>query len=138
MIQEAARQEIATIIAAMVAAHTDYPLVVETNNRDPVDQTTQTDPYFKVQIKWLGGEQKDLGPAPMVGQYGQILLAACVKEGSGEKAANVLMDFCAPYFERKALALLQTDMYLPMSDPILLGWYYVTGLVNFKCYRISA
>ncbi len=135
--RESARVDVANAIAALIAAHTSYPLVVEIDNREVVDQAQQTVPYLKVQIKWLGGDQKDLADKPFVGQYGQILLAACVKLGSGSKAANDLLDFAVPFFELKSWPTIITRVFEPMKDLEEKGWYHVTGLVNMYYYRVS-
>lgn len=135
---EAARVEIATIAATLVAAHSVYPLVVEYDNRLVVDQVAQETPYLQLQMKYLSGMQMDMAAKPIVGQFGQLLLAVVVKAGTGTKAANDLMDFVVPYFELQKLTLLQLKEFQPTAAITLNGWYYVTGFINFQFYRISA
>lgn len=134
---EGARLDLAGIVDAMVAAHSSYLLAVEMPNRDLIDQTTQTNPYLKVQLKWLNGQQMDLADKPLVGQFGQILISACVRKGAGEKGANELLDFCTPYFELKDLTVIRTKIFEPQNFVEFEGWWYANALVNFWFHRVS-
>lgn len=135
---EAARVEIATIAAAAALAHTSYTLNIEDDNHTLTDQVRQSSPYLQLQVKYLSGRQMDMADKPIVGQFGQVLLAAVVKAGAGSKAANDLMDFMVPYFELKKLNLITLKEFQPGPTSTISGWYYVTGFLNFEYYRISA
>lgn len=138
MSRELARIDIANVVASIIAAHTDYPLVVQMSNRDNVDQALQENPYLQVSVKWLKGLQMDMSPHPLVGNFGQILIASCVKKGAGEKAANLLLDFCTPFFELKQLANIRTQVVQPGNESPVNDWFYVTSFINFDMYRLSS
>jgi hypothetical protein len=104
---EQARLDIMNVINQIQADFSDYPLVVESDNRQVVDEATQDNPYLQVEIDYLpGGGQMDLGTRPMVKQVGQLCLYAVVKEGAGSAGAGHLLDFVLPYFDCKTRGIV--------------------------------
>lgn len=94
--RESFRQAVVTAVEARKALWSDYPLVIEYDNRILVDTQTQSNPFLCVEIHYIGGEQVDLGGSPNHRVYGQLTLAAAVKEGSGSKQANDLLEHFFP------------------------------------------
>lgn len=125
------RQAVMTVIGQIVADHRDYPLKVETTNRDPIDQATQMDPYLQVTVAPMGGEAAELGRNPMVKQSGQILLAAVVKDGAGEADALALIDFVLPYFSTKDFGNLHCEAGHAVGGRLIKGLWYQPAIVPF-------
>lgn len=132
------RTDVMTVMTAIVSAWTDYPLLVEAPDRDVVDQTLQTNPYISVDIKMMGGEQKELGRKPLTEQRGQIVLMVTSKCGTGTVAANKLLDFVVPYFELKDLPLcVRTHTADVFGAKEIKGWRHSPILVNFFYHRFA-
>lgn len=128
---ETARQSIVTAIEAAKTGNPVSGLIIEYDNRIIVDTQTQTNPYLAVQIMWMSGEQADLSATPLHRMWGQIHLAAVVKEGSGSAAANGLLDWFYPRLQRKAWGAVRTLMadYAPVKP--WQGWVYYPVLTPF-------
>lgn len=131
MSQAQVYDEIMQVLQQAAADHTTYALTIETGNRSVVDQSTQVDPYLKAEIKFLTGDQLDLGTAPKTEQWGQIWLSACCKEGDGELELMKLLDFLAPYFAYKSLGLTQCRAVVRVQPKTINGVYRLPALVNF-------
>jgi len=128
---ESARQSIVTGIEAAKVGNPVSGLIIEYDNRIIVDTQTQTNPYLAVQIMFMSGEQADLSAAPIHRTYGQIHLAAVVKEGSGSALAMGLLDWFYPRLQRKAFGAVRTLMadYAPVKP--FKGWSYFPVLIPF-------
>jgi hypothetical protein len=116
---------------------TDYPLVIQIDNRIVVDQGGQTEPYLDVQIEPLGGGQADMADRPLVEQYGQILLAAVVRCGAGTTDAKKLLDFVLPYFDMKDIGTVRCHAAVAVKPREEKGQYYAPGMVNYWYHRVS-
>lgn len=125
------REAVMAVVGQIVADHTGYPLVVETPNRDVVDQAAQVYPYLQVSVVTMLGEQAELGPNPMIRREGQILLAAVVKDGAGVADAEALMDFVLPYFSTAQLGIVQCHAAHPVQGKEFKGWWYQPAIVPF-------
>ena len=125
------RQTVMTVVQQIVTDHTSYPLVVETSNRDVVDQATQTNPYLAISIKPLSGDQAEIGPSPYSQQLGQIQIAAVVKDGAGVADALALLDFVLPYFHLKVLSTVQCQAAYPVGGREVKGWWYESAIVPY-------
>lgn len=133
------RTDVMTVMTAIVAAWTDYTLLVEAPGRDVVDQSTQINPYVSVDIKMYGGGQKDLGQHPIVEQRGQIILMVKSKCGTGTVPANKLLDFVVPYFELKDLPLcVRTHSADAFDGKEIKGWLHSPIIINFFYHRLSS
>lgn len=132
-----ARTDIATAVAAAVAAWVAYPLVVEMDNRSAVNYDTQQKPFLQVDSYYLGGDQLDLGDSPLVKQYGQIMLSVVSKEGTGIAESAALADFLVPYFELKNFVVVRTHAAEPQKSRILRGWHYQPVLIPFWFVRTT-
>lgn len=95
--RELARQAIVAKVESLKALFTDYNLLVEYANGDVVNTALQKNPYLKVRIVYQDGSQIDLGEEPGHRLIGTIVIEACVKEGSGTKQANDLLNHFYPY-----------------------------------------
>lgn len=128
---ESARQSIVTAIEAAKTGNPVTGLIIEYDNRIIVDTQTQTNPYLAVMIMWMRGEQADLSATPLHRMYGQIHLAAVVKEGSGSAAANGLLDWFYPRLQRKSLGAVRTLMADLAPVKPFQGWQYFPVLIPF-------
>ena len=137
MSQLVARQDIAAAIEAARAAWTPYNLVVEQENRDIIDQVTQVNPYVGVDLMFYDGQQMDLGPAPLVGVYGHILLAVCTQEGKGTSGVTPVMDHMSQALSRKTFSLVKTSVPKPQPYVIRKGWYCQLSLINFWYHELA-
>ncbi len=130
---EANRAAIVAACEAARAAWTEYDLKVEYDNRHTVDLAAQVDPYLMVDIVYLDSEQMDLnGATPLVGDFGQIMLSAGVKEGMGSAGVVKLLQHFRPYLELKdSLGAVRTRV-AKLTRPITVrGFYYQPMLVSF-------
>lgn len=132
-----AHTEIMTVVEALQAAWTDYPLVVETTNRAAVDQSVQTNPYLQVTVRMIGAQQLDMADRPQVKQRGQILLSVVSKGLSGVAKGNNLLDFCQAYLDLKNLGAVQCQAFEVVDGVSIKGWWYAPAIVNFWYTRLS-
>ena len=128
---ETARQNIVTAIEAAKTGAPTSNLVIEYDNRIVVNTQTQTDPYLAVHVMFMGGAQADLSDAPIHRVYGQIHLAAVVKEGQGSAKALALLDFFFPQLQRKTFGIVHTHMADTTPVKTLNGLVYYPILVPF-------
>lgn len=126
-----AHQAIMTVISQIVADHTAYPLKVEADNRDVIDQSLQLDPYLQVTIAPMGGEAAELGPNPLVKHTGQILISAVVKAGAGTADVKALLDFVLPYFSTQDLGTLHCQAAHGVLGYPAKGLWYQPAIVPF-------
>lgn len=125
------RQTVRAVAQQIINDHTAYPLVVETDNRDVVDQAFQVNPYLAISIKPLRGEQAEIGVAPLSKMEGQIQISAVVKDGSGTADAEDLLDFVLPYFHLQNLATVQCQAAFPTGGREVKGWWYESAIVPY-------
>lgn len=137
MSREQVRIDVATVIQEIVNTWTDYPLVVEMDNQEAVDQATQTKPYLQVQIRHLDAEQADMSDNPFVKHYGQVLISVVSKEGTGTTDANKLLDFIRPKFNLKNIGLVNCKAFEDKSGKPDKGWWYSPAIVNFWYHKLS-
>ena len=131
MSREAARIDINTAISVAAAAWGAYTVLVDYENRDLVDYASQTNPHLAVDIVYYDGKQMDLGAAPTIGRYGQIMLAVCVQEGQGTSRANQLMDHFESALQLKNWSLVRTHAAKPQRSVNRKGWFCLVTLVDF-------
>lgn len=133
-----ASRDIRAVVNQIRADFTDYPLVVEINNRSEVDQATQQDPYLIVEIDYLpGGGQLDLAERPTVRQVGQLCLYAVVRKDAGEDAARALLEFVVPYFELQTRGAVRFHAAQAIRGREVKGWWYVPALLDFWYDRLA-
>ena len=128
----AAGAEIRTVVEQLRTAWTDYPLLVEYDNKDTINLAEQTDPFLCVSIINLAGGQLDLGAAPRTRQWGQIQLAVAVKKGQGVADLEELMDFLAPYFSMKDFATVRCQAFSVQKDRPEKEWLYRPAIIPFS------
>jgi hypothetical protein len=132
MSREKIRVDIVTAISALKAGFPGvYPLVIEYDNITAIDTQYQTDPYLRVDIKFIDMSQADISDNPTHRVHGQILLAAAVKEGAGTKAANQILDYFYPKLQRKGFGMVRTHMATVAPETPHLGWVYFPVIVPF-------
>lgn len=127
----AARAEIATVLATAKAAWTDYPLVIEQDNSDEVNESTQQDPYLMVTIKNMKGDQLDLGTDPFSEQRGQILLTACTRAGGGTADGLKLLDFLGRYFAMKDFTTVRCHTAQAVGGSVIRGWWRESMIIDY-------
>lgn len=135
--KSAARAEIMSVVAVAAAAWSAYPLVVDAEGFDDVDQATQVNPYLKVDLIYLDGHQLDLGEAPRAIQYGQIILDVVAKAGTGMLPTETLQDFLIPYFDMESLGDVQCHAASAHKGETKLGWEHNPIVVTFWYTRIK-
>lgn len=127
----AARAEIGTVLAQIRTDWTAYPLVIEVDNDVAVDQATQPNPYLKVSIKNVAGDQLDLGDDPNTQQRGQILVSACTRAGGGTADGLALLSFVSRYFANKDFATVRCHTFEAVGGKDVKGWWYENGIINY-------
>ena len=123
--------DITAALQQVIAAHTEYPLVIEQQNKTVVDQATQDDPYLRIEIRHLAADQMDLSPRPRVEKWGQIHLIAVCKPGAGTARVKALLDFATPYFELKRVGIVQCQAVHGTTGKLINGLWCEPAIVNF-------
>jgi hypothetical protein len=133
MSKEQIRQDLVSAVNALHAGFSGgYPLVIEYDNILIVDTQTQVNPFLQVEIKIVDMEQADMSDSPIHRVFGQLVIAAAVKEGKGVKAANLLLDYFYPRLQRKAFGVVRTYMADAAPEKKHLGWVYTPVLIPFR------
>lgn len=136
---EQARADVMAVVARIQADFTNYPLAIERENLDEIDQATQTDPYLQVEIDFLpGGGQLDLADQPLVRQYGQLCLYAVGKVGSGTAELDKLLDFVKPYFNLKRCGIVNFHAAQAVRGKPANGLYYKPMWLDFWYDTVSS
>jgi hypothetical protein len=125
------RQSIVTAIEAAKATFTDFPLVIEYDNRVLVDTATQVNPFLCVSIKFLDGWQADLSTSPIHRKIGQIQLQAAAKEGAGTAKALGILEHFYQALQRGQFGGVRTNMAKFAKESSHLGWVYYPSIVPF-------
>lgn len=114
-------------------AWNSYPLQVEYPNRERIDLATQINPYLMVDIVYNSSLQMDLGPQPLISDYGQIHIAAGVKIGSGTLILAKLLNHVRGYLEMKLLlgVGVRTQAATLTLDRTANGFYYQPMFIPF-------
>ena len=129
---EAIRVDIATAVATAASSFSTYPLVVEYPNRELIDLANQVNPFIRLQIKILEGEQVDLSDAPMHRFSGQIHLACATQVGQGVVKVNQALDHMYKLLQRRKLGTyVRTHMSVPAPMLEHNGWCYYPVVIPF-------
>jgi hypothetical protein len=132
-----ARQAIVTEIErarlAWNAVGGNYTLLVDYENFNEVDLSSQVNPYLAVDIVFRDTNQLDLGLAPILRDDGQIMLAVGVKEGGGTQEASRLLDFIRPYLQLRTDLLNGVRTHESKVQPPrrVAGFYFVPVVIGF-------
>ena len=130
--REQVRQALTARVIAIKASWTDYPLEVEFDNFDTVNQATQTLPYLRVSLVYLDGYQTDLGPNAGHRVLGTLVVEAMVKQGAGTAQANRLLEHFYPKLHMSsAMMPLRTQAARYGSAPPKDGWVAQAALIPF-------
>jgi len=138
MSAEAARLAIVTQFDAALAAYPPPVPIAQYENRNMVDTTLQQDPFVELDIKNISGRQLDLSNKPMTEQRGQIWITAFAKEGTGSRAAGLILDYFLPWFELKELGIVRTHSAFYFNAKPVNGWQPYPLLVPFWWIRVAA
>lgn len=137
MSQAQAYKDIMAVVQRIVDEHADYPVIVESDNRCVVDQSKQDNPYLKVEIVFLDGDQIELGDTARVEQWGQVWISAVCKGGVGSLRSLELLDFARPYFERKRIGTVTCRTVTAAKPKEVKGLWHTPAIVNFFYHRFS-
>lgn len=128
--------DIITVVKQIIASHTLYPLVVEQENKATVDQASQSNPYLKVEIRFMSADQVELSEQhQLVEQWGQLWLTAVCKPGAGTAGVKALLDFVTPYFDCKHFGIIRCRAVAAVAGKDVKGLWHAPAIVNFCYYR---
>ena len=131
---ETARVAITTKVKALAATWSQYTLEVEYDNRNLVNWGTQTNPYLSVEVMGIGGEQASLGPNSNHRIYGSVILTAWVHRGSGDKAANDLLEHFYPEMHMSdAMPPVRTQAARLVNAKPAKDWVGRSAVIPFWC-----
>ena len=131
-LRESVRLALVGKVQALAATFTAYPLEVEYANGIKVNTALQKNPYLKAWIVYQDGQQVNLSMTPDHRLIGTIVLEACVKEGSGTKAANALLEHFYPAIHMKdTIPPLRTLAARFSSKPASDGWAAEAAIIPF-------
>ncbi len=128
---ELAREAIVTAVEAAKVGAPVSPLVIEYDNRIVVDTQTQSKPFLRIEIKYLDGYQADLSHNPIHRFNGYISVQAAVKDGSGTKDANALLEHFYPQLHKRSMGIVRTHMAKPVPEQPHQGWCYYSVIIPF-------
>jgi hypothetical protein len=133
-----ARAEIAGWIEAARAAWTAWTVQVVGPNRSQIDLASPEaeQPHIEWGIKWRPGGQMSLGAQPVARQFGQLVIAAKVKEGAGAADCLQLLASVVPFVEAKNGTYVSTQVGSIADEVHAQGWYMLPLVVNFWMDRI--
>lgn len=135
---ETNRASIVGAVEAAKAAWGNFTVEIEYDNRFYVDLALQVNPYLMVDIIYNDSEQMDLGKQPMVCDYGWIVFAAGVKEGSGSTGLLALLQHFRSYLELKDnLGTVRTHVAKLTKPNTVNGFYYQPMMVPFWEQHLS-
>lgn len=121
--RELARVAVYSKIKALASSYAT-PVKIEYENLDAVELSTQADPYLKVFIRYIGGEQVDISNNPIKRRYGHIVLEAWDKVGRGTSKSNKILAHFVNGMERTdAMAPVRTHVADSMPPKTKDGWY---------------
>ena len=128
---ETVRQAIvAAVETAKIGCPGGVPLI-EYDNRIIIDTQAQALPFLCVQVKFLDAEQADLNANPIHRVWGQIHLAAAVKEGEGMAQGLVMLEHFYPQLHKKQIGSVRTAMATFTPPKPHIGWVYYPALIPF-------
>ena len=131
-LRELVRTALVAKVETLRASFMAYPLKVEYANGIKVNTALQTNPYLKAWIVYQDGQQVNLALNPDHRLIGTIVLEACVKEGSGTKAANTLLEHFYPAIHMKdTIPPLRTLAARFSSKPASDGWAAEAAIIPF-------
>ena len=136
MNREQIRQAIVTLVEARRAQWAGHQLVIEYEGQVVVDTQTQEHPFLCVKVIYISGEQVDMGINPNHRSWGQVHLAAAVKDGWGVSQANTLIDFFQPALHMRATGGLRLWGARPVRSVPHLGWTYHPIIIPFEADTI--
>lgn len=131
-LRESVRQAFVTKVTELASTFTAYTLKVEFSNGAKVNTSLQTDPYLRAWIVYQDGQQVNLSLTPDYRLMGTLVLEACVKEGSGTKAANQLLEHFYPAIHMKdTFPPIRTLAARFASKPTSDGWAAEAAIIPF-------
>lgn len=134
---ESARVALTTQFELALAAYPSTKPKVQYDNRNLIDPRTQIEPYISLSFININGRQLDLSPRPMSAQYGQVVLAAMVKENTGTSKANALLDYFLPWLELKELVAVRTHTGMGAKSFEKNGWEGYPIVIPFWWQRVA-
>lgn len=122
-------KRVSDLIPTFVAS---YTLKVEFDNREVINSKSHHDPYLKVKIGFLGGEQGEISDRPFHRFEGQLQLFACVPKNTGTSEAYKLLEHFYKGCHRRHLGpvLMFMASTLPADD--YEGWVHYGVAIPFK------
>lgn len=130
---EQARVALVTKIEALKATWLAYPLLVQYDNRESINYSTQVNPFLRVSIEYFNGAQIALGPNGGHRMMGVILLEAWVKVGQGSKLGNdLLTHFYLGVHQTDAMPPLRTKAAEFKTGNTINGWKAQAAIVPFR------
>lgn len=128
---ELTRQKIVTAVEALRASYPIQPLVVEYDNRLSVDIANQTAPYLIAEVVFITSIQADLSDHPRQRVYGQLLLTASSKDGSGSAKALTIIEHFSRGLQRNTYSGVRMGISTFIKPKEHLGQWLVSAIVPF-------
>lgn len=130
--REQARTALVEKLETLKAGWTGYDLIIEYPNTVPVNMSEQNKPYLCVSMLFQDGMQIDLSTNPSHRVIGTIVLEAMLKEGSGTRQANELLEYFYPEIHMKdSIPPLRTMAARFASKPAKNGWIAEAAIIPF-------
>lgn len=130
--REDVRIKLTERIEALKLTWTDYPLVVEYDNAEAVNEAEQSTPYLSVRQVYMDGYQTSLSLNPTHRALGTIILEARAKQGEGTARLNKLLEHFYPSVHMTdSMSPLRTFAARFGSSPAKLGWVGQAALIPF-------
>lgn len=132
MTQDDIRAAVVAEAEVIKALFTDYPLVIEYDNRVMVESATQEDPFLCLEVVTHAGRQADLSSNPIHRLVGHVILTAKVKVGEGTKRQTDLLEFFYTRLQRRKLGPAILEMADFDKPRTVKGWVGYSALIPFR------
>lgn len=138
MTHDEIRSTFVTAVEAVKATFTEYPLVIEYDNRSIVDPDTQTNPFLCVEVKLIEGRQADLSADPIRRYAGFFILTSKVRINEGSKKQSELLEYFYTRLDRRKIGpsviqMADFDGVVRKSG----NWTGISALLPFRADRIG-
>lgn len=138
MTHDEIRSTFAQAVENVKVLFTEYPVVIEYDNRMIVNVDNQTNPFLCVETKIVGGRQADLSANPIRRYVGFFILTAKARLGEGTRKQTELLEFFYTRLDKRKIGpsiieMADFDGVVRKSG----NWTGISALLPFRADRID-
>lgn len=126
------REQLTAAVVAAKTGFTEFPPLVEFDNRDTVPRQGLDHPFLTCEIQITAGRQADLSSSPIHRLIGFLILTAKARDGEGTARAYRLLEHFYPQLHRQKIGDVHLE-YADFDKPRLVqGWWGISALIPLK------